>query len=180
MLRTRGVGWGGGMGWDVNVHVNLQGGKLTFLCTCRSSWRYAHAGWGGGMGWDVNVHVNLQGGKLTFMWTCRSSWRYAHAGWGWGGGVGWDVNVHVNLQGGKLTFMMDIYIYIIYWIGDKDPWKTQGEVLKAVRDLQLLWQEKTRTGLTCFWERSSNTVFMFILMLMMMIWWWWWWWWWWP
>ena len=24
MLRTRGVGWGGGMGWDVNVHVNLQ------------------------------------------------------------------------------------------------------------------------------------------------------------
>ena len=27
---TRG-GVGGGMGWDVNVHVNLQGGKLTFM-----------------------------------------------------------------------------------------------------------------------------------------------------
>ena len=30
-LRTRGVGLGGGVGWDVNVHVNLQGGKLTFM-----------------------------------------------------------------------------------------------------------------------------------------------------
>ena len=54
---TRG-GVGGGMGWDVNVHVNLQ--KQLMLRTRR-------VGWGGGMGWDVNVHVNLQGGKLTFM-----------------------------------------------------------------------------------------------------------------
>ena len=69
------------MGWDVNVHVNLQkqlmlrtrgvgwggwGGMLTFMWTCRSSWCYAHAGWGGG-GW---------GGMLTFMWTCRWWWWY--------------------------------------------------------------------------------------------------------
>ena len=66
MLRTRGVG---GVGWDVNVHVNLQ--KQLMLRT---------RGVGGGVGWDVNVHVNLQkqlmlrtrgvggwGGMLTFM-----------------------------------------------------------------------------------------------------------------
>ena len=51
MLRTRGVGWGGGMGWDVNVHVNLQ--KQLML-------RTRGVGWGGDM---VNVHVNLQGGS---------------------------------------------------------------------------------------------------------------------
>ena len=39
------------MGWDVNVHVNLQ--KQLML-------RTRGVGWGGGMGWDVNVHVNLQ------------------------------------------------------------------------------------------------------------------------
>ena len=44
-----GVGWGG-MGWDVNVHVNLQ--KQLMLRTRGVGW--------GGMGWDVNVHVNLQ------------------------------------------------------------------------------------------------------------------------
>ena len=41
---------GGGMGWDVNVHVNLQ--KQLMLRTRGVGW--------GGMGWDVNVHVNLQ------------------------------------------------------------------------------------------------------------------------
>ena len=40
----------GGMGWDVNVHVNLQ--KQLMLRTRGVGW--------GGMGWDVNVHVNLQ------------------------------------------------------------------------------------------------------------------------
>ena len=40
-----------GVGWDVNVHVNLQ--KQLML-------RTRGVGWGGGMGWDVNVHVNLQ------------------------------------------------------------------------------------------------------------------------
>ena len=60
------------MGWDVNVHVNLQ--KKLMLRTRGVGW--------GGMGWDVNVHVNLQkqlmlrtrgvgwggwGGMLTFM-----------------------------------------------------------------------------------------------------------------
>ena len=38
---------GGGVGWDVNVHVNLQ--QQLMLRTR-----------GGGVGWDVNVHVNLQ------------------------------------------------------------------------------------------------------------------------
>ena len=42
--------------------------------------------------------------------------------------MGWDVNVHVN----------------DHWIGNKDPWKTQGEVLKAVRDLQLLWRNRKK------------------------------------
>ena len=63
-----------GVGWDVNVHVNLE--KQLMLRT---------HGVGGGIGWDVNVHVNLHmlrargvgwggmGGMLTFMWTCRSS-----------------------------------------------------------------------------------------------------------
>ena len=60
------------MGWDVNVHVNLQ--KQLMLRTRGVEW--------GGIGWDVNVHVNLQkqlivrtrgvgwggwGGMLTFM-----------------------------------------------------------------------------------------------------------------
>ena len=71
VTHTRGGGWGG-VGWDVNVHVNLRqqlmlrtrgvggwGGMLTFMWTCGSSWCYAHAGWGGGWG-----------GMLTFMWTC--------------------------------------------------------------------------------------------------------------
>ena len=31
-----------------------------------------------------------------------------------------------------------------HWIGNKDPWKTQGEVLKAVRDLQLLWRNRKK------------------------------------
>ena len=38
------------MGWDVNVHVNLQQQLIV---------RTRGVGWGG-MGWDVNVHVNLQ------------------------------------------------------------------------------------------------------------------------
>ena len=59
--------------------------------------------------------------------------------------MGWDVNVHVNLQKqlmlrtpGLGQYIYIEYIYRHHWIGDKDPWKTQGEVLKAVRDLQLL------------------------------------------
>ena len=42
------LGWGG-VGWDVNVQVNLQ--KQLMLRT---------RGVGGGMGWDVNAHVKLQ------------------------------------------------------------------------------------------------------------------------
>ena len=38
------------MGWDVNVHVNLQEQLML---------RTRGVGWGG-MGWDVNVHVNFQ------------------------------------------------------------------------------------------------------------------------
>ena len=70
------IRWGGGMGWDVNVHVNLQ--KQLMLRTRGVGW--------GGMGWDVNVHVNLQKQLLV---STRG------VGWGW---MGRDVNVHVNLQ----------------------------------------------------------------------------------
>ena len=57
------------MGWDVNVHANLQ--KQLML-------RTRGVGWRGGMGWDVNVHVNLQ--KQLML-------RTRGVGWG-GGGVG--------------------------------------------------------------------------------------------
>ena len=43
------------------------------------------------------------------------------------GGVGW---------GGMLTFM--------WTCGSSWCWKTQGEVLKAVRDLQLLWRNRKK------------------------------------
>ena len=62
------------MGWDVNIHVNLQ--KQLMLRTLGVG--------SGGMGWDVNVHVNLQKQLIV---------RTRGVGWG-----GWDVNVHVNLQ----------------------------------------------------------------------------------
>ena len=57
MLRTRGVegGWGG-VGWDVDVHVNLR--QQLMLRT---------RGVGGGVGWDVNVHVNLRQQLMTMM-----------------------------------------------------------------------------------------------------------------
>ena len=42
-LRTRGVGWGG-VGWDVNVHVNL---RHEVDATSRMGWG---VGWGG-VGW---------------------------------------------------------------------------------------------------------------------------------
>ena len=45
-----GTTYHGGMGWDVNIHVNLQ--KQLMLRTRGVGW--------GEMGWDVNVHVNLQ------------------------------------------------------------------------------------------------------------------------
>ena len=48
MLRTRGVG---GVGWDVNVHVNL---RQQLMLLRRG---VGGRGWGGG---DVNVHVNLR------------------------------------------------------------------------------------------------------------------------
>ena len=61
MLRTRGVGWGGGMGWDVNVHVNLQGGEVNVHVNAEAvDATHTRGGVGGGMGWDVTVHVNLQ------------------------------------------------------------------------------------------------------------------------
>ena len=48
VTHTRGGGWGG-VGWDVNVHVNLR--QQLMLCTRGVGW---------GVGWDVNVHVNLR------------------------------------------------------------------------------------------------------------------------
>ena len=38
------IRWGGGMGWDVNVHVNLQ--KQLIVRTRGVGW----GGWGGGVG----------------------------------------------------------------------------------------------------------------------------------
>ena len=88
--------WGKGVGWDVNVHVNLRqqlmlrtrgvgggwggmltfmwtcGRMLTFMWTCGSSWCYAHAGWGGWGG--MLTFMWTCGSMLTFMWTCGSSW----------------------------------------------------------------------------------------------------------
>ena len=40
--------WGKGVGWDVNVHVNLRQQLML---------RTRGVGW---VGWDVNVHVNLR------------------------------------------------------------------------------------------------------------------------
>ena len=40
--------WGKGVGWDVNVHVNL---RQQLMLRTRGV---------GGVGWDVNVHVNLR------------------------------------------------------------------------------------------------------------------------
>ena len=48
VTHTRGGGWGG-VGWDVNVHVNLR--QQLMLRT---------RGVGGVGGWDVNVHVKLR------------------------------------------------------------------------------------------------------------------------
>ena len=47
VTHTRGGGWGG-VGWDVNVHVNL---RQQLMLRTRGV---------GGVGWDVNVHVNLR------------------------------------------------------------------------------------------------------------------------
>ena len=51
------------------------------------------------------------------------------------GGVGW---------GGMLTFMWTCGSSWCYAHAGWDPWKTQGEVLKAVRDLQLLWRNRKK------------------------------------
>ena len=65
MLRHAwGGGWGG-VGWDVNAHVNL---RHEVDATSRMGW---------GVGWDVNVHVNL---RHEVDATSRMGW-----GVGWGG-----------------------------------------------------------------------------------------------
>ena len=61
MLRTRGVGWGGGMGWHVNVYVNLPGGEVNVYVNAEAvDATHTRGGVGGwdGVGW---------GGMLTFM-----------------------------------------------------------------------------------------------------------------
>ena len=89
------IRWGGGVGWYVNVHVNLRG-MLTFM-------------------W-INVHLNLRkqfmlrtcgvgggwGGMLTIMWTCRSSWCYAHEDWD---------NIYIYIYE-YIYRILQIYIYI--------------------------------------------------------------------
>ena len=61
------AGWGG-VGWDVNVHVNL-GQDVNVHVNLRQQLMLRTRGVGG-VGWDVNVHVNLR----------------------------LDVNIHVNLR----------------------------------------------------------------------------------
>ena len=73
------------------------------------------------MGWDVNVHVNLRQQLM------RSRGK----------------SPKMNLRGVKSSCEDVVDARVAqsqwhHWIGNKDPWKTQGEVLKAVRDLQLL------------------------------------------
>ena len=108
------------MGWDVNVHVNLRQQLML---------RTRGVG-GGGVGWDVNVHVNLR--QQLMLRTRGVGW----GGVGWGG-VGAAVDAtHTRGGGGGDARVAQSQWH--HWIGNKDPWKTQGEVLKAVRDLQLL------------------------------------------
>lgn len=56
---------------------------------------------------------------------------------------GWWKSPKMNLRGVKSSCEDVVDARVAqsqwhHWIGNKDPWKTQGEVLKAVRDLQLL------------------------------------------
>ena len=54
-----------------------------------------------------------------------------------------EVACFMNLRGVKSSCDVAVDARVAqsqwhHWIGSKDPWKQQGEVLKAVRDLQLL------------------------------------------
>ena len=56
---------------------------------------------------------------------------------------GWWKSPKMNLRGVKSSCDVAVDARVAqsqwhHWIGSKDPWKQQGEVLKAVRDLQLL------------------------------------------
>ena len=118
---------GGGVGWDVNVHVTLMmlrcswglgwGGMWTFMLRW---WCYAaHGGWGGvgcerscyaddvtllmgvGVGWDVKVHVTLM--MLRCLWGLGwgGMWTFMLRWWCYAAHGGWggsDVNVHVTLM----------------------------------------------------------------------------------
>ena len=49
---------GGGVGWDVNVHVTLRQ-DVNVHVNLRQQWMLRTCGVGG-VGWDVNVHVTLR------------------------------------------------------------------------------------------------------------------------
>ena len=97
---------------------------------------------------------------------------------------GWWKSPKMNLRGVKSSCEDAVDARVAqsqwhHWIGDKDPWKTQGEVLKAVRDLQLLWRDR-KTKLVSHVHVHTNAddddvmMMMMLMMLMMMMWWWWW------
>ena len=102
MLRSHGVGWGGGVGmltflrprsldlaqdadatltswgrmeWGGDVYVP----SATFPRPCTRCWCYAHMGYRMEWGGDINVP------SVTFPRPCTRCWCYAHMGWG---GVG--------------------------------------------------------------------------------------------
>ena len=74
--------WGKGVGWDVNVHVNL---RQQLMLRTRGV---------GGVEGDVNIHVNLRQDVNVHV-NLRQQLMLRTRGVGW---VGWDVNVHVNLR----------------------------------------------------------------------------------
>ena len=119
-----GVGWGG-VGWDVNVHVNLrQQLMLRTRCELAAAVDATHTrGGGGGVGWDVNVHVNL---RQQLMLRTRGV-----------GGVGWDVNVHVNLRQQLM-------------LRTRTPGRHRERSSKLCETCSCC-EETEKTGLTCFW-----------------------------
>ena len=169
LLELRKPEYDWGVGW---------GGMLTFMWTCGSSWCYAHAGWGGVECWRscepclsqwwtvLHQESDPQTSERTASWEKQESNRGRHAEFGWLLEIAENEFAGVKSSCEAVVDARVAQSQWHHWIGNKDPWKTQGEVLKAVRDLQLLWRNRKKTGLTCFWW--------------WWYWWWWWWWWWWT
>ena len=82
------------MGWDVNVHVNLQKQLIV---------RTRGVGWGG---WDVNVHVNLQMMMMTLMKLVNSATKFRY-------GIDKFYQPNSGLRSSR-TWDEAIYTYICY------------------------------------------------------------------